>query len=111
MKFYEALKEVLENGKKARRRDWLKHDYIYASDGRIFCESGNYLYSPATPSLTSDDWEIVKEKVKKTRTVWINCYKTSLGMVHASEENATDCPPAKDFLFTKEVTFEWEEEG
>jgi hypothetical protein len=109
MKFYEALKEVLENGKKVRRSEWDAHAYIYANEGMIFTNSGNF-FAPANRSLASDDWEIVKTKVKKSRTVWINCYKESTGAVWSSRDEACNHTLCGDFLFTKEVTFEWEEE-
>jgi len=61
--------------------------------------------------LIAQDWEIVKEKVKKTRIVWINCYKDERqGMVHTTPESAASMLKTSDFLFTKEFTFEWEEE-
>jgi hypothetical protein len=110
MKFYEALKEVMENRKKARQNWWEKSSYIYVNEDRILNHAG-VLFLPNSLSLTSDEWEIVKEKVKKTRTVWINCYsEDKQGIVHSTAESAASIRKSSDFLFTKEVTFEWEEE-
>jgi hypothetical protein len=94
------LEEVLpafRAGKKVRRRAW--------DEGEYLTEFG----SLPMKSIVADDWEIVKEKVKKTRTVWINCYAgDKQGKVHTTAESAENGPKAYDFLFTKEVTFEWE---
>jgi hypothetical protein len=109
MKFYEALKEVLENGKKIKRSTWSTLDFVYYDNFLANGRTGNP-YEPSLTALVSDDWEIVKEKVKKSRTVWINCYKESTGAVYDTPEAAAARQKMSDFLFAKEVTYEWEEE-
>jgi hypothetical protein len=120
MKFYEALKEVLENGRLIRRPHWAKPYSMgrgtpclhYYMNGVMQGRSSDTLLN--NHDLIAQDWEIVaKPKIKKSRTVWINCYKemTSDGMIHATLESASVCKKNSDFLFTKEVTFEWEEES
>jgi hypothetical protein len=66
MKFEEVM-SAFRVGKKVRRRAWDKGDYL--------TEFGSLPMN----SIVADDWEIVKEKVKKT--VWVNVYQTAHGEI------------------------------
>ena len=62
MKF-EAVIQALRDGKKIRRDTWDKDDYIKSNNGSIEDEDGaDY---DLVKGILFDNWEIVKEKVKK----------------------------------------------
>jgi hypothetical protein len=100
MKFEEVLPAFRE-GKRIKIKNV---DGMYQKDVSMSCEL-------TLSRILSNNWEIVKEKVKKTKTVWINCYsEEKQGMVHTTAESAASMRKSSDFLFTKELTFEWEED-
>jgi hypothetical protein len=83
MKFEEVL-PALRAGKKVQHKDWKSK-----LDFSISLES-----TPSTllilGEVLSNDWEIVKDKVKKT--VWVNVYQGQHGFatdgIHNSQEEA-----------------------
>jgi hypothetical protein len=68
MKFEEVL-PALREGKRVRRKAWEAKDYVSITSA----------FEISDGALLKDDWEIVKEKVKKT--VWVNVFQGSFGFV------------------------------
>ena len=64
MKLERVLSE-LRKGKKIRRNNWCKDDYIYInSNGEFEDQNGNHpgIFLNRLGDLEADAWEIVKEK-------------------------------------------------
>ncbi len=65
MKFWEALREMRENGKKIKRKDW-----------NLLFSPGDFDYKQLDyESIVATDWEVVEEKPKTVKR-WGYAYKT-----------------------------------
>ncbi len=103
MRFEEVI-DALRAGKKIRRKTW-------ADKSSICCE---HIYSVSL-LVMCNDWEIVKEKVKKT--VWVNVYKNGDKIFVASynwdtkeDAECEQCPEwASDYLGARPITVEVDE--
>jgi hypothetical protein len=75
MKFEEVL-PALRAGKKVRRKSWKEH--------LIFRFNLGCLVTLTNIDLVADDWEVVKEKVKKTMWVVV-CYNGISGYAYLKD--------------------------
>lgn len=61
MNFVDAVKKM-KHGKRVKRKKWLKSDYIYIKDKKIFCD-GEYAYQDMlnVGDFTANDWIVTEE--------------------------------------------------
>ncbi len=67
MKFEEVI-QALRDGKKIRREDWGKGNYIGAKNYSIEDEDGDHY--DFSDEILEEDWQIVKGKVKKYKVLF-----------------------------------------
>lgn len=61
MNFGEAL-QLMKDGSKVRREEWIEDTYIFIYDGDIRDEEGfNYIKQGITEDILANDWEEVEE--------------------------------------------------
>lgn len=62
MNIIEAIKQM-KKGKKIKRKNWLKDDYLHIEDKTIKDDGGN-IYHLAVYELTATNWEVCAEHGK-----------------------------------------------
>ncbi len=79
MKFEEVI-QALRDGKKIRRLNWINGDYIKSNNGSIEDEDGEDY--DLVNGILYDNWEILKEKVKKYQVL----FRTSITRIMDTPE-------------------------
>ncbi len=109
MSLFEEVLPAFREGKSIRRRCWdLGNHMWYVTKSSVF-------YKPTLDDVLATDWEVVKEKVKKT--VWVNMYREENMIVargtFGTKEEAERCKIAVLshclYLGVHEITVEVEE--
>jgi hypothetical protein len=92
MKFEEVL-PALQAGRNIRRQSWVSDYWVDRHSG----------FTLIDVHLEADDWEIVKEKVKKT--VWVNVYQTGRGEIFMGDGHWNSQSKAIEHVSYYEYTY------
>jgi hypothetical protein len=61
MNFVNAVKKM-KQGKRVKRKHWLKHDYLFIQESKILCDGGyEYQDKLKVGDFTATDWIVTEE--------------------------------------------------
>lgn len=73
MKFWEAMREMQENGEKVRLKGWPSFTYMYLKNGELLLYQDERSVSGDLPGLITQVWDLYAEP-KRTYT-WVDVVK------------------------------------